>query len=292
MTFTTPHAAATVLGTRLRLVVTGERTLLDVLAGQVQFDALAGGISKVVSASESGVAESGQVRVSVLAWPPNREALAYLLSPLESTPEDGLPYMAVRSPQTGRMLKTNLVPRGAAELIAGSLFWQLDGGHLRIEEAGVSDLAAAMAGASELTLEVIFTPAVGVQSDARLIACADDGEPASLSLTQEGRELVFSLVGVQPALRFPLPDTDQPQHVAITCRPGEILAHVGGAEVARLPDVRGAMGSWRGGVLSVGADSRGEHAWRGQLQALALHRRCLLADEVQRSAASYRLLRP
>jgi hypothetical protein len=293
MTFTTPHAVATVLGTRLRLVVDRQRTLLDVLQGQVQLDPLTGGVSKIVSASNSGVAEAGQVQVSILEWPPRHDALAYLLSPLESTPEDGLPYMAVRNPQTGQMLKTDLVPQGAAELLPGSLHWQLDGGHLRIEEPGVPDLFAALAGASELTLEVVFTPAAETQSAARLVAWADDGEPANFALSQEGRELTFSLAGVQPGepLRIPLADSTGPQHLAIAFRPGELVAYLDGAEVASSKEVRGAIADWRTGLLSVGADSRGDCAWRGQVQALALYRRCLTADEVQRSAASYRLLR-
>ncbi len=292
MTFTTPHAVATVLGTRLRLVVDRQQTLLDVLQGQVQLDPLTGGVSKIVSASNSGVAEAGQVQVSILEWPPRRDALVYLLSPLESTPEDGLPYMAVRNPNTGRMLKTDLVPQGAAELLPSSLYWQLDGGYLRIDEAGAGDLFAGLANASELTLEIVFTPEAGPQSAARLVALADDGGPANFVLSQEGRELTFSLAGVQSAapLRVPLASSDQPQHLAITFRPGRLVACLGGAEVATSTDVRGALSGWRSGVLTVGADTRGQRAWRGQVQALALYRRCLSAEEVARSAASYRLL--
>src|SRR4029434_3366179 len=56
MTFTTPHAVATVLGTRLRLQVLTNQTQLDVTEGKVRLDRQAGGPSQLVAAHQTGIA--------------------------------------------------------------------------------------------------------------------------------------------------------------------------------------------------------------------------------------------
>ena len=298
MVFTTPHAVATVRGTKLRLAVTETETLLDVTKGLVDFQRLGDQNLQQVAASQSGIATSEAFfPVQALAWPASREGIVYLLSSLEAA--DDLPYTAVRIPDTNNYLLTELLPRGAAQLRPGTLQWELSGGHLYSDEAG-QDVLPQLTGRDELTLEVIFQPAASVAtSPARIVALADDGESANLALSQEGSDLVFSLrtedETIKP-LRFSLLAANEPlesvrpKHMAVTYRAGELVAYRSGVEVARSRLAGGTLAEWRGGPLTIGADSRGQHVWRGRVLAIVLSSRCLSVAEIARSEASFRLL--
>lgn len=299
MVFSTPHATATVLGTRLRLQVSPTQTLLDVTEGRVQFDRLTGGPSHLVAAHESGVATAEEFHVQALEWPEQKKAIAFLLSPLKLTEHDSLPVMAARSPESGNLRVTELQPRGAVRLLETSC-WELAGGSLISEEAG-PDLRAAFASSSEFTLEAAFTPAAANQPGmARIAALAEEDGAANFALSQEGNELLFLLRTERAAdevVRFPLlaPDEplaqrQQPRHLTITYQGSELVAYLNGGVVARHHAERGPLAHWRDGPLTLGATARGEHAWHGQVEALVLYNRCLTPTEIARSVTSYRLL--
>src|SRR5688572_2928687 len=77
MKFTTPHAVATVLGTRLRLTVTDTMTQLDVSEGLVQLDRLTDGRTITVEAQQAGIASNERLELREPTWPASREAIAY-----------------------------------------------------------------------------------------------------------------------------------------------------------------------------------------------------------------------
>jgi len=300
MVFKTPHAVATVLGTKLRLSVSQTQTLLDVTEGRVQLDRTGGGQqSQLVAANETGIASQGEFRLRPLAWPLHKASAAYVLSPLEVS-EPGVPLMCARNPESGNLRETRLLPQGDAALVPGTLRWQLAGGYLQSDEAG-PDLRSALADKDEFSLEVVFTPASeSFREPATIVALADANVRAIFALIQQGRELTFAIRTTAPAeepLRIPLVASGEPlsagqqeRHVAITYRSGELIAWLQGAEVARSNIPRGPLTDWREGALSVGAAAGGERVWRGEVAALALHSRVLTPDEISRSVASFRLL--
>jgi ferric-dicitrate binding protein FerR (iron transport regulator) len=293
MTFATPHALATVLGTRLRLLVSQRQTLLDVTQGRVRLDRLDDEAAQIVAGHQTGLVTKETLHVRALEWPLRRDAVAFLLSPLETI--DGLPLMAARNPASDNLRHTELQGRGSVRLRKDPVQWELEGGHLFSREAG-PDILATLAESSELSLEIVFTPEPG---DGTVVAFGDESSP-NFSLSQQGRELVFTLRGAgdsSQSLRFPLHLESEPlegpsrrRHVAITGCGGELIAFQGGAEVARSLPAGALFVDWREGPLTVGAQARGGPTWRGTVQALALYARCLSPDEVARSAASYRLL--
>jgi hypothetical protein len=262
----------------------------------VRFDRLHDQSAQIVAAHQTGLATKDKLHVRTLEWPQRRDALAYLLSPLETI--DRLPLMAARNPASGNLRQTELQPRGDVRLLKKPLHWELDGGYLFSDQAG-PDILAAFATSSELTLEIVFTAG---QSAGTLVAFGDEGGP-NFALSQQGRELLFSLRAGGGAnhpfhtLRIPLLAADEPlegverrRHMAITCCGGELIAFQNGAEVARNLPARASFDDWSNGPLTVGAGTRGGNTWRGAVQALAIYSRCLAPDEVARSAASYRLL--
>ena len=287
MTFRTPHAVATVLGTELRLTVNETTTLLDVTKGAVQFDRLTDGRSITVEAEQAGIASSERFELRTLTWPASREHLAYLYSPLAFV-------MQARNPETGNMRSTPLEPIGAAAINDFTFAAELTGGHLRSDDAGV-DLPHVMTRQEEFTLEVVFTSAAWDQGGpARIVALADDGQPANFALMQEGEELLFALRGPaaeqSPTLRFASGQPKEPLHLTLTYREGQLIAYQDGREIARSDDFHGSLASWREGALTVGADANGQSTWRGNLEALALHTRWLDAAEVARNARNFRVL--
>jgi hypothetical protein len=297
MRFTTPHAIATATApaSLLRLIVSDESTQLDVSEGKVQLDRVKDKRMLVVAANESGLASRDTLQLRQLTWPDRRDGLAYLLSPLETTPKDGKPLMLARHPETRSLRRTDLQPRGEATLLESRLFYELNGGYLFSDDAG-PDIFAAGSGGSELTLEAVFCPASLDQAGpARILALADNSDDSDFALAQDGADVMFSLrtdakqtAASPPRLTINMADTRL--HLTVTYRNGELIAYRDGMEIARSKDLWGSLAAWRSGPLTVGADASGEHAWRGIMEAFALYNRCLEPGEVARNARNYRLL--
>jgi hypothetical protein len=295
MRFTTPHAVASASGSLLRLVVQEEATVLDVSEGQAKLERLGDPRLLTVTANESGLASRDTLQIRQVSWPDRRDGLAFLLSPLESRPEQGKPLVVARHPQTRHLCLASLEPRGAAILRDSQPFFELNGGYLLFGDAGHAMLAVSR-GSSELTLEAIFSPAsLDQPGPARIVALADESDDHDFALTQEGREVTFSLRTDTPPpdpapLRVPLVESERPLHCTITYRHGELIAYLDGVEVARWKNLWGSLTAWRPGALSVGADPSGKNPWRGILEGFALYNRCLEPNEVARNAQNYRLL--
>jgi hypothetical protein len=164
---------------------------------------------------------------------------------------------------------------------------------LKSDDAG-TDLWRVLHDQAELALEIVFSPTNAKQSGpARIVALADDGQPANFALSQDGSELVFQLQTAgepkMPAVRFPAGSAAKSVHLTVTYRDGELTVYRDGAEVARSEAIAGPL-AWREGPLTLGASASGQSPWLGTVEALAIHGRCLDAQEVTRNARSYRLL--
>jgi len=294
--FVTPHATATTSAGVLRLVVSGESTLLDVSEGQVQFDRLSDKRSILVAANESGFASRDTLQIRQVMWPDRREGLAYLLSPLEKNEDGKAPLVVARNPETRHLQLASLEPRGDATLLESRFFAELNGGYLISQDAG-PNIFQTSRHSSELTLEAVFCPADLSQSGpARIVALGGDKSDApDFALAQDGCDVTFSLrTDADPAPPTPprvtMSTADTPLHVTVTYRNGDLTVYRDGMEIARSKDLWGSLAAWRSGPLTIGADAGGDHPWRGILEACALYNRCLEPGEVARNARNYRLL--
>ena len=79
----------------------------------------------------------------------------------------------------------------------------------------------------------------------------------------------------------------QPQHVAVTYRPGEMVGYLNGNEVYRHGDVKGDFSNWSPHHLLLGDEWNGARDWGGALEGVAIFSRALSSDEVRRDAAEY-----
>jgi hypothetical protein len=294
--FVTPHSTSTTSAGQLRLVVTGESTLLDVSEGQVQFDRLSDKRSILVAANESGFASRDTLQIRQVMWPDRRDGLAYLLSPLEKDEDGKAPLVVARNPETRHLQLAALEPRGDAALLESRFFAELNGGYLISQDAG-PNIFQTSRHSSELTLEAIFCPADLNQSGpARIVALGgDESDAPDFALAQDGCEVTFSLrtdaAPAQPAPpRVTMSTADTPLHLTVTYRNGDLTVYRDGMEIARSKDLWGSLAAWRSGPLTIGADAGGDHPWRGILEAFALYNRCLEPGEVARNARNYRLL--
>jgi hypothetical protein len=287
----TPHAVATVVGTQFRLTVTDDQTLLDVTEGTVLLDRLDDGQSIEVEANETGLASGERLQLKELAWPEDHQSVAFLLSPFDLLTEKA-PVTVSRNPDSGNLRVAELLPIGSATMNEFTAAAELSGGYLKSDEGGI-DLWQVLSGQSELTLEIVLSAAKPDQKGlARIVALADDGQSANLLLAQDGGELVFRLqtsTGQKPQeLRFAAGDVQRAVHLAVTYRDGKLIAYRDGAEVGS-SEANGTL-AWREGPLTLGADASGTSNWQGTIEALAIHGRCLDAEEIERNARSFRLL--
>lgn len=127
MVFTTPHAEATVLGTRLTLTVTGDSTRLEVREGRVRFTRLSDRASVTVGAGHFAVAAAGQsLAVKSIPVPPRPLLVEDFTDPRalgarwQSTP-GGFPTSTA-----GGRLDIDVSPRPADDYSAGG--WHSAGG--------------------------------------------------------------------------------------------------------------------------------------------------------------------
>jgi hypothetical protein len=295
MKFITPHGIATAPVSHFRLVVTTDETLVEVKEGKVQLNRTGDSRPLLVAANETGMASRETQQIRTLTWPYRRDGLSYLFSPLESSAKENKPLTVVRDAETRSLKPTLLELRGEAALMESRLFYELKGGYLVANDAG-QDIFNAGRGGSELTVEAVFSPASMDQAGpARIVALADEGDEPDFALEQEGQDFMLIIKTddqSQPPSppRLTIDSVDSPLHLTMTYRYGELIAYRDGMEIARSKELRGSLGTWRSGPLTVGADAAGERPWRGIMEAVALYNRCLEPGEVARNARNYRLL--
>ena len=147
-----------------------------------------------------------------------------------------------------------------------------------------------------MTVEAVIRPDRLDQSGpARIVTFSSDSGSRNFTLGQERDKLVFRLRtpqaganGVNPETALcPIPD-GPPLHVAVTYRPGQLVAYVDGEEVRRSSDVRGDLRNWSPQHLLFGDEFDGHRDWSGTLEGVAIFSRALSPAEVRRDAERYR----
>ncbi len=292
MEFSTPHAVAVVLGTQLRLTVTTDDTLLEVTEGLVRLDRLDRADSIDVAASQSGLATDVALHLRQVTWPATTDGLVYALDPfVRRVPR-------IRQPGGGdRWYTSPLDSVGGAARNELDDTLDLSGGYFRSRDDG-EDIVTASLASSEFSLELVYKPDVKPSAETRRLVSleADDGTQ-NFGLSRVGDAWKFVLrtgAGAEPgAMAFQTAaasEASQPAHLAITFGNGKLVAYENGRPLEPSGELHGSLAAWTPATLVIGADNRGNHAWRGTIHALALYQRCLAADEVAQNVQNYRQL--
>jgi hypothetical protein len=290
LVFATPHARATVLGTRLRLAVGQQSTRLDVIEGRVELQRLADPHVLLVSSRESGFAAADNLALHQLSWPDDRSAMIFLFAGNAQTTQ-------VRSPRDRNVLQlTELHPSGVARAMPGAL--ELRGGSFYSDEAG-DDLLPLLKAAGEFSLEIVFRAASNAPQVLVPILSfpdrdtTDDRMATNLFLGQDQRGLVLYLrldsSGLRPReIRLSPVASDERTHLQLSYRSGELLAFINGRQVEQTDDIRGGFSNWKREMrLLIGNDNVDQQAWQGEIYGIALLDRFADRDELQRNRANY-----
>ncbi|MEX2175394.1 MAG: FecR domain-containing protein [Pirellulaceae bacterium] len=285
MRFTTPHAQATVLGTKLRLTANQADTLLEVVTGKVQLHRPGSSRPILVEANESGLASATRLQHRRLAWPEDPKDLLYAFDPFTRR------VPLVKNPATGNMRETPFEAFGAARANELVRVLELSGGYFVSPEAG-EDLSKLYRAADGFSLEIVLTPAFPSHEEpARIIALEGAAGIPCFALDQEESEFAFTLQPDGPdgssSIRFASLGAQQPVHLAITYGGGKLTCYQNGEQVASQDVAPGAVATWQAGPLTIGADSRGQSRWEGSIAAVALYSRQLDQSEVQRNFHQY-----
>jgi hypothetical protein len=290
MQFITPHAVATVLGTQLHLMVSNVDTLLKVEEGKVRLDHVNAADSIDVAAHESGLATPDSLDLRTVEWPSSTDGLAFVFDPFAHR----IPQ--TRNPLTGNWLSAPLEPVGSAMVNELDNRYELSGGYFPAPDEG-ADIVRVSRDFQEFTLDIAFAPSPEQRGLARIAGLESNDGATCFSLSQEGDELVFELDTGSPnsfaPLRVPLSaaaKTGEAVHLTICYRDGQLTAYRSGRAIASRDEWHGSLAAWQEGPLLIGADSRGQNAWRGSVESLALYHRCLDSAEVARNVQNYQIL--
>ena len=291
MQFLTPHAIATVLGTQLRLTVTGDETLLKVEEGKVRLDHLGDATPIDVAASESGLATPDSLDLRKVEWPSVTEGLAFVFDPfVHRIPQ-------TRNPISGNWLSAPLETVGSAVVNELNDIYELSGGHFLAPREG-QDIVKVSRESREFALEIVLSPSPVLQPGlARVVGLDGDDGSNCFALSQENDGFAWELrtdTAPPPApQRFGL---DRPKnsadliHLTISYRDGRLAIFQNARLITSRDDWHGSLAAWQEGPLVIGADSRGLNAWRGSVESLAIYHRCLDSAEVARNVQNYQIL--
>ncbi len=290
MEFSTPHAVAVVLGTRLRLTVTDSDTLLEVTEGLVRLDRLDRQESIDVAASEAGLATDVALDHRTAVWPARTDGLAYAFDPFVRR------VPLARQSAGDKWFSSPLEPVGSVAMNElGTL--DLAGGFFRSRDDG-DDIVTVSRESSEFSLELVFLSGEKNAEPARRVVSleANDGT-TNFALHHAGNAWSFVLrtSAAEPSkpLRFSAPGRRgpaDPNHMAITYGDGILLGYWNGKQVAQRAGVKGNLSAWTPATLLIGANRRSREAWRGTIHALAIYHRCLDADEVAQNVHNFQRL--
>ena len=220
-------------------------------------------------------------------WPANRDGLVFLF---ETGDKPNLVPAADGRPERTYASR----PRGRARL-DHNYAMVLAGGAFLADEAG-ADLLDACRESNQLTVEAVIRPdRLDQTGPARIVTFSSNAGSRNFTLGQERDRLVFRLRtpqagenGVNPeTILGPIPD-GPPLHVAVTYRPGQLVAFVNGEEVHRASNVRGDFRNWSPQHLLFGDEFDGQRDWAGTLEGVALFNRALSPAEIRRDAETYR----
>ncbi len=290
MIFVTPHAEATVVGTKFQLIVHEHDTELEVTEGRVDFKRI--GVSEAMPVVANEVSHIGGERFErePIAWP--RQSDGDLVFQFKNILDPAL----ARNPESNNLRVTPLLARGEVDLWHGRAL-ALDGGSYWSSDAG-TDLLALLREREQITIEVVLGAVemqdMHPQQAGAVLSFATKGDRGNWSLrTAEGKWLARLRTEAGDAaqeLSWKMPATAALHHVAFTYRPGEWKGYCDGELIETRTDVHGNFRNWLEGALVVGADEDEQQAWRGIVCGFAVYRRVLSAEELSQNARHARMV--
>lgn len=218
-------------------------------------------------------------------WPSSKDGLVFVFQTADQ------PNLVPAS--DGQQQSFTMAPRGRARLNRHQGL-VLTGGAYVVQEAD-SALLEACRRSGQLTIEAVIEPDDLKQNGpARIVTFSSSAGERNFTLGQQDDRIIFrlrtpatGLNGVQPEVSLCHIAAGQPQHVAVTYRPGEMIAYLNGSEVFRGGEVKGDFSNWSPHHLLVGDEWDGARDWGGALEGVAIFSRALSAEEVRRDAAEY-----
>ena len=272
MRFLTPRADAKVVGTELMLEVSGEQTRLNVAHGRVELRGLSTDQAVLVEQNQFAVSEGDVGEVQSLTWPASRERLEVLFQPEQE-----------RSPETWQLRGETGWDRGI----------QFSRGSAVLPVSDAQAVTRSCLASHQLTLELVFRfDSTQLTGPARIVSLSSDAFTRNFTLGQDGDYLIFRLRtpetgenGTNPELRVCRIGDRQWHHVAITYQPGKLACFLDGEQVSQSEQVQGDFSNWTEHYLTLGDEWSGErdHAWRGEIDAMAIYSRALPAHEILRN---------
>ena len=229
------------------------------------------------------------LKVEPLAWPTNRDGLVFVFETADKPNQ-------VPGPNGEPARSYPLEPRGRARLSHDHAL-VLTGGAYLVEGAD-SALLDACKKTNQLTVETVLQPDhLNQTGPARIVTYSSNAGSRNFTLGQERDKLIFRLRtpnaggnGVNPESTLCSISAGSPLHVAVTYRPGELIAYVDGKEVYRGKNVQGDFSNWEPQHLLLGDEFDGQRDWSGTLEGVAIYNRVLHSSEIQRNAGQYHSL--
>ncbi len=283
MTFSTPHATATVRGTALRLVVGRADTQLDVSEGKVELTRLADGSKIEVAANETGVASQERIALKLPQWPVSRSRAIFLM---QGEPQNTL----CRNPASGNFRQSELTSQGAARgdgqklVLAGGAFAAADDG---------ADMTTLIQRSGEFTCEIALTPQAAEEGDGILLSLGPHSAP-NLQLRQQGAWLLARAATGGEAVEITMGEVvaGKRVHLLLSGRNGQLVAYVAGVQTAEKRDILLDTSAWSSGPLTLGANADGEEPWRGEIARLAIFAHFMDPEEARRERERFELVHP
>jgi hypothetical protein len=223
--------------------------------------------------------------IAAAPWPSRKDGLVYLFQTAEQ------PNLAPGA--DGRQRSYALAPRARARLNRQQGL-VLTGGAYLVKDAD-SELLEACRKSGQLTIEAVIEPDHLKQNGpARIVTFSSSAGERNFTLGQQDDRLIFRLRtpatgtnGVNPEATLCRVAAGQPQHVAVTYRPGEMACYLNGSEVYRGRDVQGDFSNWSPQHLLLGDEWDGARDWAGAIEGVALFSRALDAEEIRHDALQY-----
>lgn len=230
-------------------------------------------------------APTGKPQTASANWPSNKEGLVYVFQTADQ------PNLVPSANGPARSFA--MAPRARARLNRHQGL-VLTGGAYVVQDAD-SGLLEACRRSGQLTIEAIIEPDDLKQNGpARIVTFSSSAGERNFTLGQQDDRLIFrlrtpstGLNGVQPEVSLCHVAAGRPQHVAVTYRPGEMLAYLNGNAVFQSAEVKGDFSNWSPQHLLLGDEWDGARDWRGAVEGVAIFSRALSADEIRQDAAEY-----
>ena len=218
-------------------------------------------------------AQTLQIPLELPGWPAATDGLAFLWETANSP--NAIFDAAAATDRTFSLERTGgaLLDRDFAMVLDHGVFEATeDTGHF---------VSLALKNANEVTIEATLTSRMSGKKNLLPILSLGVGRGTNLELAQEGDRLLLKILAGREIRRRELMQIPlgEPTHVVVSYKPGRLTAYRNGDEVLSTDDLQDDFYHWDPRRLRFGSP-KGEGAWPGTLQGVAIYARALTAAEV------------